>query len=199
MYSYIEGKLIETNPAFAIIEINGIGYQINISLNTYVKINKLASCRLLLHHVVREDAELLYGFADENERVLFRQLISVSGVGNNTACIILSSLSPKEIKQAIVNKDVATLKSIKGIGAKTAERIIVDLKDKLEKEGLFEEKIITTHNTKKQEALTGLTILGFNKSQAEKAINKIIQSAETESEELSLSVEEIIKKALKML
>ncbi len=199
MYSYIEGKLTEINPAYALIEINGIGYQVNISLNTYAKINKLTSCRLLLHYVVREDAHLLYGFAEESERILFRQLISVSGVGTNTACIILSSLSPKEIKQAIVNKDVATLKSVKGIGAKSAERIIVDLKDKLEKEGLIEEKMIPEHNTKKQEALTGLTILGFNKSLAEKAINKILQSAGKEGGGDSLSVEEIIKKALKML
>ena len=199
MYSYIEGKLTEINPAYALIEINGIGYQVNISLNTYAKINTKDSCKLLLHYVVRDDAHLLYGFAQESERVLFRQLISVSGVGTNTACIILSSLSPLEIKQAIVNKDVATLKSIKGIGAKSAERIIVDLKDKLEKEGLIEEKLIPEHNTKKQEALTGLTILGFNKSLAEKAINKIIQSDGSGSDEGSLSVEEIIKKALKML
>ena len=199
MYSYIEGKLVDKNPTFVVIDVHGIGYVVNISLHTYGIISKYDTYRILLHHVVREDAELLYGFANELERSLFRHLISVSGVGANTARIILSSLSPDEVIIAIVSKDVEILKSIKGIGSKSAERIIVDLKDKLEKEGISQEKIPEKHNTKRQEALTGLTMLGFNKTQAEKAIEKIIESARTEEDEPILSVEEIIKKALKML
>ncbi|MFO8129577.1 MAG: Holliday junction branch migration protein RuvA [Bacteroidales bacterium] len=199
MYSYIQGTLAEKNPAYAVIEVNGIGYLINISLYTFGIINPLESCKLLLHHVIREDYEALYGFADTRERDLFRHLISVSGIGANTARLILSSLNPEELTEAIISKDVDILKSVKGIGAKSAERIIVDLKDKLEREGFPSEKIAVSHNTKKQEALTGLTMLGFNKIQAGKAIDKVIRAGREDDQEAELSVEEMIKKALKML
>jgi len=199
MYSYIEGKLVEKNPAYAVIDVHGIGYMIHISLNTYGKIGDKENCRLLLHHVVREDAQLLFGFADEAERELFRQLISVSGIGSNTARLILSSLPPDELKEAIITRNTVTLKAIKGIGAKSAERIIVDLRDKLEKEGIPIEKMQFTHNTKKQEALRGLAVLGFPKSSAEKAIDKILEEARARDDISGLTVEEIIKKALKML
>lgn len=199
MYSYIEGKLVEKNPAYAVIDVHGIGYMIHISLHTYGIIGGSESCRLLLHHVIREDAQLLYGFAEESERDLFRHLLSVSGIGANTARLILSSLSPDEIREAIITKNTGILKAIKGIGAKSAERIIVDLKDKLEKEGFSQEKVTLAHNTKKQEALRGLTVLGFPKSQAEKAIDKIIDKARKDDAFTGLTVEEIIKQALKML
>ncbi|MCK4361556.1 MAG: Holliday junction branch migration protein RuvA [Bacteroidales bacterium] len=137
---------------------------------------------------------MLYGFADEEERKLFRHLISVSGVGANTARLILSSLSPNELYEAIISNNVSVLQSIKGIGSKTAQRIIVDLQDKLEKEKIPTEKLGIQHNTKKDEALSGLIILGFNKNTAEKALNRILQT-----ENKDLSVEQLIKSALKIL
>jgi len=194
MYSYIKGKLVEKNLTNVVIESNGIGYLINISLNTYSLLGDEEKCKLFTHFIVREDAQLLYGFAEEEERKLFRHLISVSGVGANTARLILSSLSPNELYEAIISNNVPVLQSIKGIGNKTAQRIIVDLRDKLEKEGIPTEKLGIQHNTKKDEALSGLIILGFNKNSAEKALNRILQ---TESGDLS--VEQLIKSALKIL
>lgn len=194
MYSYIEGKLVEKNLTNVVIESNGIGYLINISLHTYSLLGDEEKCKLYTHFVVREDAQLLYGFAEEEERKLFRHLISVSGVGANTARLILSSLSPNELYEAIISNNVPVLQSIKGIGSKTAQRIIVDLRDKLEKEGIPTEKLGIQHNTKKDEALSGLIILGFNKNTAEKALNRILQT-----ENKDLSVEQLIKSALKIL
>jgi Holliday junction DNA helicase RuvA len=194
MYSYIEGKLVEKNLTNVVIESNGIGYLINISLNTYSLLGDEEKCKLYTHFIVREDAQLLYGFAEEEERKLFRHLISVSGVGANTARLILSSLSPNELYEAIISNNVPVLQSIKGIGSKTAQRIIVDLRDKLEKEGIPTEKLGIQHNTKKDEALSGLIILGFNKNTAEKALTKILQT-----ENKDLSVEQLIKSALKIL
>ena len=199
MYSYIKGRLAEKHPTHVIIDINGLGYMIHISLHTYALLADHEQCRLYLHHVVREDAELLFGFMEEEERTLFRQLISVSGIGANTARLILSSLTPEELIHAIVMKDVTTLKSVKGIGAKSAERIIVDLKDKLDKAVISAENLPVSHNTIKQEALTGLIILGFSKVQAEKAIDKILQSDKLIEGENAASVENIIKEALKIL
>jgi Holliday junction DNA helicase RuvA len=143
---------------------------------------------------VREDAQVLYGFASEEERALFRQLITVSGIGANTARLIFSSLSPEEIRAAIVRGDISLIQSVKGIGSKTAQRIIVDLKDKLEKTGIAGDILETQYNTKKDEALSGLVMLGFNKSLAEKTIDRIMRA-----EGSSLSVEDLIKNALKML
>lgn len=194
MYDYIKGKLAERNPAYAVIDCNGVGYLLNISLNTYTRIGEVDSCLLFVHLVVREDALILFGFADQDERELFRQLISVSGVGANTARIILSSLSPQEVVQAIGMADVPLLQKIKGIGAKTAQRIVVDLKDKVGKGLLPQEKLGFLYNTKKEEALSGLIILGFPKMLAEKALTKIIEREGTD-----LTVEELIKLALQML
>lgn len=194
MYSYIEGRLIEKNPAYLVIDVNGVGFLLHISLNTYSKIGNEEKCKLFTHLAIREDAHILYGFADENEREIFRQLITVSGVGSNTARLILSSLSPDEITDAIATGNVSVLQSVKGIGNKTAQRIVVDLKDRLEKAGISVEKLDLKHNTKKEEALSGLTILGFNKSLAEKAIDKVLKK-----EGANLSVEELIKSALKIL
>ena len=195
MYNFIEGRLDEKNPAYAVINVNGVGYLLNISLHSYSLLpDEQKNCRLFAHLVVREDALVLYGFVENEERELFRQLISVSGVGASTARMILSSLSPDEICQAIVQGNAPILQKIKGIGAKTAQRIIIDLKDKLLKEWIPYEKLGVGHNTKKEEALSGLIILGFPKMMAEKALNKAI-----EIEGPALSVEQLIRLALKIL
>ncbi|MEI7727315.1 MAG: Holliday junction branch migration protein RuvA [Bacteroidota bacterium] len=194
MYEYIQGKLVEKNPAYAVVDVNGIGYLLNISLHTYSKLVVDEKCILYAHLVVREDDMLLYGFADTGERELFRQLISVSGVGVNTARIILSSHTPVEVIRAIGEGNAILLQQIKGIGAKTAQRIIIDLKDKVSRELIPYEKSGILHNTKKEEALSGLIILGFPKMVADKALNKII-----ESEGTGLTAEQLIKHALKVL
>ena len=200
MYAFIEGALVTKSPTFAVINAGGVGYFINISLNTYAKIKENHSCRLFTHLIVREDDMLLYGFSDENERQLFRELISVSGVGANTARVILSSLSPADIYDAIISNNVAVLQSVKGIGMKTAQRIIVDLKDRLAKSDFSRENLGFSHNTSKDEALSGLIMLGFNKRLADKTIDKILNSPENKDGPGSdLSVEEIIKQALKFL
>ena len=195
MYDFLEGKLADKNPAFAVIDIHGIGYFLNISLHTYSKLPEEGhQFRLYTHLVVKEDALVLYGFVETDERDLFRQLISVSGVGAGTARMILSALNPDEIAEAIVTGNAIQLQRIKGIGQKTAQRIIIDLKDKLSKELIPHEKGGFVHNTKKEEALSGLIILGFQKMVAEKALNKVI-----ETKGLTLSVEELIRNALKIL
>jgi holliday junction DNA helicase RuvA len=194
MYDYIKGKLVEKNPGYAVIEANGVGFLLNISLHTYSLLKEEEYCLLYAHLAVREDAMMLFGFFEKEERELFRQLISVSGVGTNTARMILSSLSPDEVSQAIIREDSALLQRIKGIGLKTAQRIIIDLKDKLYKELIPHEKLGILHNTKKDEALSGLLILGFQKMMAEKALNKVI-----DVEGPALSVEQLIRNALKIL
>jgi Holliday junction DNA helicase RuvA len=193
MYEFISGKIIELNPTYAVIEAGGIGYNINISLQTYAMLENKSEAMLYLHQVVREDAHLLYGFAHKAERVLFRHLISVSGVGANTARVILSSLSADEISTAILHGDINTLKRIKGIGLKTAQRIVVDLKDKLGKGGADQEIFTSQNNTLKQEALSALVMLGFAKSVAEKNIDQLLK------QNPSHSVESLIKDALKGL
>jgi len=199
MYSYIEGKLIEKNPAFAVIECQGIGYMINISLNTFAKLKDKEHFKLYTHLAIKNEATTpvgfsLFGFADDKERQFFRQLISVSGVGQSTAMLMLSSLTTDQIYAAIIENKTSVLQSVKGIGAKSAQRIIIDLKDKLEKGKISSEIIGTIHNTNKDEALSGLTVLGFNKLAADRALSKII-----EKEEADLPVEELIKEALKIL
>ncbi len=194
MYSYFEGNLIEKTPTYAVIECGGIGYMINISLITFTKIKDATKCRLYTHLTVREDAHILYGFYDENERTLFRHLISVSGIGPNTARMMLSSLSADEIIQAILLGNVSLIQTIKGIGAKSAQRIILDLKDKLGKITFDSENFSTSHNTKREEALSALVMLGFNKTVAEKTLDKIIRS-----EDANATVEQLIKSALKIL
>ncbi len=193
MYEYFSGKLTEKNPTYVIIDNQGIGYLINISLNTYDKIKDLDSAKLYVHFVVREDAQILYGFADEPERALFRALITVSGVGANTARLVLSSLTTEEAYTAISSGDVSTLQSVKGIGSKTAQRIVVDLKDKLGKQGFLPDKIGVFHNTMKDEALSGLVILGFNKSTASKVLDRVLKQSAFDN------VESLIKEALKNL
>jgi len=191
MYEFISGKLVEMNPTYAVIETGGVGYIVNISLQTFAILEGKTEAMLHLHQVVREDAHLLYGFAERPERDLFRHLISVSGVGANTARIILSSLSSVELERAIVVGDIDTLKKIKGIGLKTAQRIVVDLKDKIAKGSPDPQIFAPVNNTLKQEALSALVMLGFAKGVAEKTIDQLIKK------EPDISVEMLVKQALK--
>lgn len=193
MYDYLKGKLVEKNPTHIVIDVNGVGYLVNISLTTYSKIKEKEDLKIFTHFVVREDAQILFGFAEKNERQLFTYLISVSGVGANTARLILSSLTTEETYDAIVQSKANVLQGVKGIGGKTAQRIIIDLKDKLIKSGIELEKISETHNTMREEALSGLLILGFNKPSAEKVIDKALK------DEKIVDVEGLIKEALKMM
>lgn len=194
MYTHIQGKLVEKTPTYVIIDVNGIGFQIHISLNTFSEVSDDEFCKLFTHFVVREDAQLLYGFSTESERQLFRHLISVSGVGSNTARLILSALTPSELYSAITGSNIPALQAVKGIGGKTAQRIIIDLKDRLEKEDFSGENVAFSHNTKRDEALSGLVILGFNRNVANKALDKVLKSSDVE-----ISVEQLIKSSLKIL
>ena len=194
MYEYIKGTVAEINPASIVVEAGSFGYRIHISLNTYSKISGEGSVKIFLHQVVREDAHLLYGFADVSERELFRLLISVSGIGSNTAMMMLSSLSPDEIRKAIMGDNVLLLKSIKGIGAKTAQRIIIDLKDKVGKIPIGDKVLIPSANSEvRDEALVALTTLGFTRKSVETELDKILKTNP------SMSVEMLIKTALKGL
>jgi Holliday junction DNA helicase RuvA len=193
MYDYLKGKLVEKSPTYVVIDVNGVGYFVNISLTTYSKIKEQENIKIFTYFVVREDAQILFGFADKNERLLFTHLITVSGVGANTARLILSSLTTEEAFNAIVQSKTDVLQAVKGIGGKTAQRIIIDLKDKLIKSGIELEKINENHNTIREEALSGLLILGFNKLSAEKVIDKALKN------ENIVDVEGLIKEALKML
>jgi len=193
MLEYIIGIVKEKNPSFVVIENQDIGYFINISLNTFTQIGDLKEIKIFIHEIIREDTHDLYGFFKWKERDIYRKLISVSGVGPSTARMMLSSLSTEEIIIAIGSGDVATIKSVKGIGAKTAQRVIIDLKDKLtntdEELNIFNEQ----DNTIKDESLSALIMLGFNKKQAEKTVDKLIK------EDKELSVEQVVKSALKLL
>ena len=193
MYEFIRGTIIERNPASIVIEAAGVGYFVNISLNTYSKLSPKREEILFLHLVVREDAHVLYGFADKDERSLFRNLISVNGVGASTAIMMLSSLNSDEVIAAITTENVAILKGVKGIGAKTAQRIIIDLKDKLGKLHETDQILLSPNNTIRNEALSALVMLGFVKRDAEKIVSKILQ------EQPDTTVESVIKQALKRL
>lgn len=193
MYDFLKGRLVEKNPTFVVIEVNGVGYQVNISLNTFSVIKDQESILLYVYLLVREDAHTLFGFSDKDERTMFTNLLTVSGVGANTARLILSSLSTDEIFNAITSENAKLLQSVKGVGGKTAQRIILDLKDKLPKSGITVEKVNRYHNTIREEALSGLLILGFNKLSAEKVIDKILDKG------LVVDVEGLIKEALKAL
>jgi|SRR6185312_3033015 len=194
MYAYFEGIITEKNPAYVVVDCQGIGYILNISLNTFSKVPDGGKCKLYAHLIVREDDQLLYGFADEEERTMFRDLISVSGVGAATARVMLSALSPSDIQQAILSADVNRLKSIKGIGEKSAQRIIVDLKNKMGKESFGPSVTLLggKHNKVKQEALNALETLGFARNMAEKAIDKTLKD-----EGETISIEDLVKKVLK--
>ena len=194
MYAYIDGKLTFKNPAYVVVEAGGIGYHINISLNTYSALGDAERCKLYTWLHVKEDAHTLYGFADEGERRLFLHLISVSGIGPNTGRMILSSITPIEIQTAIVKADYPLIQRIKGLGAKTAQRLVLELQDKLKKEGSDSLISMPQYNTVKDEALSALVMLGFAKQTAEKTIDQILKGTEG-----TLSVEQLIKQALKNL
>ena len=193
MYAFISGKIAEITPAYAIVDNHGIGYFINITLNTFTAIGEQTEVRLYTHLQILEDAHHLFGFYTVKERDMFELLISVSGVGCNTARLILSSLTVNELSTAIVNEDYKTIQAVKGIGGKTAQRLVVDLKDKVRKTEFTEEIVDVADNTTKNEALSALVILGFNKNAASKALDKLlIQQPEA-------SVEVLIREALKLL
>ena len=193
MYDFIKGEIRELSPAYVVFENNGIGYFINISVNTYTKLSEKQDALLYIYEVIREDTHQLFGFFDKTEREIFLFLISVSGVGANTARVMLSSLTPNEIKSAIIHSDIDLLKSIKGIGAKTAERIIVDLRDKVGKLSESDQITMKIDNTITEEALSALVMLGFPKNKVDKIINIILKDNK------ELRVEDLIKEALKRL
>lgn len=193
MFEYIKGTLVEAAPAYAVIECGGIGYYISISVNTYSQIASEREVMLYLHQIVREDAHLLYGFATKEERTIFRQLISVSGIGANTASVMLSSMTVNEIVGAIMTENVNAIKGVKGIGLKTAQRVIIELKDKVNSAGYTEGASAGMSSTIKEEALAALVMLGFVKAQAAKVVDKIVAGGGI------TSVEELIKRALKQL
>jgi holliday junction DNA helicase RuvA len=194
MYDFFKGRLVEKTPTYAVIECAGVGYLLNISLHTYSQLPNSENCTLYAHLAVREDAHVLFGFANKSERETFRLLINVSGVGAGTARMILSSLSASEIAEAVLSNNVSMLKNIKGIGEKTAQRIIIDLKGKFDKDSVSPELFAGLHNTTRSEALTALTLLGFARIPAEKALDKVLKSTSAD-----LSVEELIKQTLKTL
>ena len=193
MITHIQGRLIEKNPTDVVIDCNGIGYLLHISLHTYSQIPDKEQLKLYTHLQIKEDTHTLFGFSSLAEREIFRLLISVSGIGASIARTMLSSLSPKQVREGIASGDVALIQSIKGIGAKTAQRVIIDLKDKILKIYDIDEVSVAKDNTNKNEALSALEVLGFAKKQAERVVDKVIMS------QPDASVEIIIKQALKNL
>jgi Holliday junction DNA helicase RuvA len=193
MFEYIRGVITRLSPAHCVIDVSGIGYLLNISLTTYSDLKESEEKELLVHAIYREDNQQLFGFSSEGERTLFRHLISVSGVGANTARMMLSSMPPNQLINAIVNEEVAALKSIKGIGQRSAERIVVDLKDKVKIGEDSGEIFDHAGNTTNEEALSALMMLGFAKKPVEKVMGQLLKN------DPGLSVEDIIKQALKKL
>lgn len=197
MITHIKGKLVEKTPTYVVIDCNGVGYLIHISVNTFSKLGDDEAVMLYTHFAVREDAQVLYGFADQEERRLFRHLISVSGVGPATARMVLSSMSPEELVQSVVSANVMAIQKVKGIGAKSAQRIIIDLRDKLAKEGVISSgspDSFSLDNKTLEDALSALLMLGFAKNAVEKAIGQVVKTEGSE-----LSVEDLVKASLKIL
>ncbi len=191
MIGQLTGRLIEKTPTEIVVDCAGVGYEVRISLNTFSALGTEEAVKVFIKLIVREDAHLLYGFHTKEEREMFNHLVSVSGIGPNTAMIMLSSLTPEEVANAIQTEDVRTIQSIKGIGAKTAQRVIIDLKDKVLKLSVASENIPFSHNTIRFDALNALVSLGFDKKLADKVLDKLATGQE--------SVEELIKGALKLL
>jgi len=195
MISYVKGAITFKSPTFVVVEAGGIGYHVNISLNTYAQIEKLETVKILTHLHVKEDSHTLFGFAEESERSLFILLLTVSGIGPNTARILLSSMTAQEARTAIISEDVPAFKKVKGVGPKTAKRIILDLKDKILKDSGEGPIPLSIHdNTIRDEALSALVALGFAKIQVQKVLNKILSDNSSIA-----SVEELIKLSLKQL
>ena len=195
MLDYIKGEIVDLTPAFVVVETGNLGFYAHISLNTYAALTTSKTCKLYVYESIREDAYQLFGFLEKKERELFLLLISVSGVGANTARMVLSSIPPKELETVIASGNSSALKSVKGIGGKTAERIIIDLKDKVKtgEETASSHSSVTAMDEKQQEAVSALVMLGFNLPASKKIVNKIHQQTP------GLTVEQIIKNALKML
>ena len=193
MITQIRGKLVEKNPTYAVVDCNGVGYLLHISLNTFSSLPDQEAVVLYTHLLIREDAQTLFGFINKTEREVCRLLISVSGVGPSIARTMLSSMTSEEIQQAIASENVPVIQSVKGIGAKTAQRVIVDLKDKILQTFDLDEVSVYTNNTNKEEALSALEVLGFARKQSEKVISSIIKTQK------DASVEQLIKLALKNL
>lgn len=193
MITHLRGKLVEKNPTDIVVECNGVGYLLNISLHTHDKLPQDESIFIYTHLQVREDAQTLYGFMEKSEREVFRRLISVSGIGASTARTMLSSLNPSQVVDAIESEDVASIKSVKGIGAKTAQRVIIDLKDKIELAENVNKNLNTGRNTQRKEALSALETLGYSRKKSVKAVEKVIAN------QPEATVESIIKNALKNL
>jgi holliday junction DNA helicase RuvA len=195
MIAFLKGRLVHRDPTFVIIDVNGIGYHVNISLQTFSSIKEQENITLFTHLSIREDAHVLFGFAAEGEKKLFQQLISVNGVGPSTAIVMLSYMNESEIKNAIVREDAAALQAIKGIGGKTAQRVIIELKDKLKKESWEETQpsiYSGPHNTIKKEALSALLTLGLPKAVAEKSIDSVLKKSGN-----TTTLEDLVKQALK--
>ena len=193
MITHIQGKLTEKNPTDVVIDCNGVGYLLNISMHTYSQIPDTENLRLYTHLQVKEDSHTLFGFSSLAEREIFRLLISVSGIGASTARIMLSSLTPKQVREGIASENVSLIQSVKGIGLKTAQRVIIELKDKVLKVYDIDDAAYIASNTNKDEALSALEVLGFAKKPAEKVIDKIINT------QPEATVETLIKEALKNL
>jgi Holliday junction DNA helicase RuvA len=193
MIAHIQGKLVEKTPTDIVIDCNGVGYHINISLHTYSLLTTSDFVKLFTHLIIKEDAHSLYGFAEKSEKEIFKMLLTVSGIGAGIARTMLSSIEPRQIIQALASGDVATIQSIKGIGSKTAQRAILDLKDKVLKIYDLDEISVTQNNTNRDEALSALEVLGFVRKASEKTVDRVI------NENPDASVETIIKKALKNL
>ena len=191
MIGQLTGRLVEKTPTEIIIDCGGVGYEVRISLNTFSALGSDEAINIFTKLIVREDAHLLYGFYTKEEREMFNHLVSVSGIGPNTAMIMLSSLTPEDVANAIQTEDVRTIQSIKGIGAKTAQRVIIDLKDKVLKMNVSSENVSVTHNTIRFDALNALVSLGFDKKSVDKVLDKLTTGQE--------SLEELIKGALKLL
>ena len=193
MIAHLQGKLVEKTPTEVVIDCGGVGYQVNISLHTYSLLPQTENIRLFTYLQVKEDAHTLFGFVEKSEREIFKMLLSVSGIGAGIARTMLSSLEPKQIIQALANGDVGTIQSVKGIGGKTAQRAILDLRDKVLKLYDLDEVSMAANNTNKEEALSALEVLGFNKKLAEKVVDSIVR------DDAAATVESIIKQALKNL
>ena len=194
MYEYIAGSVVELAPTYAVLDAGGVGYYLQISLQTYSEIEWAERAKLYVHHVVREDAQLFFGFASKTERELFRHLISVSGVGGNTARMILSTYSPRELQNIIATENAVLLKNVKGLGLKTAQKIIVELSGKLTGLGVSEEPTTPTAALAEyEEALAALVMLGFGKAAAEKVVKAVVR------ENPGISVEELVRISLKRL
>ena len=195
MIAFLKGKLVQRDPTFVVVDVQGVGYQLQISLQTFSEIKEQENVMLYTHLNIREDAHVLFGFSSLTEKKLFQQLISVNGVGPSTAIVMLSYLNSNELKTAIVREDVASLQAIKGIGGKTAQRVIIELKDKLKKESWEESQpaiSLGAHNTMRNEALSALLTLGLPKAAAEKSVDTVLKKSGN-----TITLEDLVKQALK--